>query len=346
MGDSMRDALEEAFESDEEENPVAEVSAAAEPTEPEEQTPTPQELMTDEPPETEGAAPEAESIETEEADKTADPATNIKAPPSWSPKAKEQWSEVPVGLQSEIIERERSYSIGIQRNAETAKLGAGIRQALQPYAQIMAAEGADEVSAVSNLAQHAAIMRVGTPSEKVNRVAQIIQTYGIDVGMLDDVLSGEGVDPQTSQLNQIIDQRMAPVNQLMTEINRTRQNTANNASTQMNSEIESFRQDTNNEFFEDVRMQMADIIEVQGRSNNVMSIQDAYNTAISMRPDIQEILNSRSKRENIASAAKGIGRKKAASSSVTGSPASASSLSTTSLRGTLEDAWNNAGQEA
>ena len=149
-----------------------------------------------------------------------------------------------------------------------------------------------------------------------------------------------------NQITQLIDQRLQPVNQLMQRMEQGRTQSAQQLTQQVGTEVEQFTANGQNEFFEDVRTQMADIIEIQAKSGRKVTLKEAYDTAVALRPDIQEIIQGRSKQQELASAAKGIGRKKQAASSVTGSPASATSIVAATLRGTLEEAWDSAGQEA
>jgi hypothetical protein len=350
---SMREQLEEAFEEDEK---AQAASASPEPT------PTPQELMNEDKPEPPPASDTADGDPqsgTPEDPKPEEPAAGkpeeeqpkpeegkpelgeLKAPSSFTAAEREEWGKVPKAIQERILARERDYSIGIQKHAEGAKFGQAIKDTLAPYAQIMAQEGADEVAAVANLAKWAGTMRVGTPQEKAGAVAKLISMYAVDVEMLDDMLvNGGAAQPQNPQQDALT-QRITQLEQM---IQQGQQTVANRTAQQVRTEAEAFEADPKNEFFQDVRMDMADLMEMTARRNQRMTLQEAYERAVAMRPDIQEILTNRTKQADIEKQRQNLQDKANAASSLQGGDAGSSNNAPapTDLRGQLEDAWGKA----
>jgi len=340
--DSLRDSLEAAVEASEVEEVKEEIV--------EESTPTPQELMEepkdepkDEPKEVEAKVEVKDDTKVETQIETpveAKEVSPIKPPPSWSAKDREQWGELSENLQKTIIDRERNYSMGIQKHAEGAKFAQRVVDTLAPYRHIMMQEGADEVSAIGNLAQYAATMRVGTQQEKANTLARIIQQYGVDISTLDDVLSGQGVDPETSKIDQILQQRLAPVEQMVQDFNRGRQESLRSTDIRLQKEIDDFG--GKSEFMEDVREDMADILELNAKRGQEVTLEQAYEKAVAMRPDIQEILNSRNKQKQLQNSRRKIANKENAASSLDGgSQAPLENKEAPSVRGAIADAWES-----
>ena len=344
--DSLRDSLEAAVEASEVEEVKEEIV--------EESTPTPQELM-EEPkdqlkdePKDERKEVEAKvevkddtKVETQvETPVEAKEVSTIKPPPSWSAKDREQWGELSENLQKTIIDRERNYSIGIQKHAEGAKFAQKVVDTLAPYRHIMMQEGADEVAAIGNLAQYAATMRVGTQQEKANTLARIIQQYGVDIPTLDNVLSGQGVDPETSRIDQILQQRLAPVEQMVQDFNRGREENLRSTDVRLQKEIDDFG--GKSEFMEDVREDMADILELNANRGKEVTLEQAYEKAVAMRPDIQEIINSRNKKKELQNSRRKIANKENAASSLDGgSQAPLENKEAPSVRGAIADAWES-----
>ena len=342
--DSLRDSLEAAVEASEAEEVKEEVKEEVV----EDSTPTPQELMEepkdelkDEPKEVEDKVEVKDDTKVETQIETpveAKEVSPIKPPPSWSAKDREQWAELPENLQKTIIDRERNYSMGIQKHAEGAKFAQKVVDTLAPYRHIMMQEGADEVAAIGNLAQYAATMRVGTQQEKANTLARIIQQYGVDIPTLDNVLSGQGVDPETSRIDQILQQRLAPVEQMVQDFNRGRQENLRSTDLRLQKEIEDFSSKA--EFMEDVREDMADILELNANRNKEITLEQAYEKAVAMRPDIQEIINSRNKQKELQNSRRKIASKENAASSLDGgSQAPVENKDAPSVRGAIADAW-------
>ena len=327
--DSLRDSLEAAIEATEEE--VVEES-----------TPTPQELM-EEPKEVETKVEVKGDTKVETQIETpveAKEVSQLKAPPSWSVKDKEQWGELPQNLQKTIVDRERNYSMGIQKNAEGAKFAQRVVDTLAPYRHIMIQEGADEVAAIGNLAQYAATMRVGTQQEKANTLARIIKQYGVDIPTLDDTLSGQGVDPETSKIDQILQQRLAPVEQMVQDFNRGRQENLRSTDVRLQKEIDDFS--SKSEFIEDVREEMADILELNAKRGQEMTLEQAYEKAVGMRSDIQGILSSRNKQQQLKNSKRRIASKENAASSLDGgSQAPLENKEPLSVRTAIADAWDS-----
>ena len=340
--DSLRDSLEAAIEATEEKEEVVEESI-----------PTPQELMEEPKDELIEPKDELKEVETKvevkgdtkvetqiETPVEAKEVSQIKPPPSWSAKDREQWGELPANLQKTIIDRERNYSVGIQKHAEGAKFAQRVVDTLAPYRHIMIQEGADEVAAIGNLAQYAATMRVGTQQEKANTLARIIQQYGVDIPTLDDVLSGQGVDPETSKIDQILQQRLAPVEQMVQDFNRGRQENLRSTDVRLQKEIDDFSSKA--EFIEDVREEMADILELNAKRGQEMTLEQAYEKAVGMRSDIQGVLSSRNKQQQLKNSKRRIASKENAASSLDGgSQAPLENREAPSVRSAIADAWDS-----
>ena len=111
-----------------------------------------------------------------------------------------------------------------------------------------------------------------------------------------------------------------------------------NTETQVGEEITQFSQ--SHEFFEDVRLDMADLLDMASNRGRQMSLEDAYNQAISMNPEISAIIQKR-KDASIAQTHQQTvqAKEEAAGASLPSSGAAVGKTAPTTLRGALEDAW-------
>ena len=312
----LRDALSNAF--DEVEKKEEEAPAVPTPGELMEETSKPE---TAEVPEVKEETQETVAEETKEGVEEAKPEEpkaedHGKAPVSWSPKARQAWATLPAEVRNEVAKRERDFSIGIQRNAETAKYGTEVQKALAPFQSIIRMEGADDITAISSLAQTAATLRLGTPVEKARVISDLVNVYGVDIGTLDSVLAGETPSPEEDKISKILEQRLKPLEELLGTVRQSREQQARSVVQNVDKEIADFEAQA--EFLNDVRNDMADILELAAKRGQKLSLQEAYDKAVLLHPDISEIVQQRKMAASRMRTKETIERKKAASASLSG----------------------------
>ena len=284
---------------------------------------------------TEKEEPELLSGEKEEAgDK------GYKAPVGWDAKAREGWSKIPPELQQTILDREKTIASTMQETQAARQTHSSIEKLASSYAPIMAAEGvSDPIKAIQGLFETVSQLRVGSPAQKATKMAQLINHYGVDIAALDSALVGEepAASPD-SQLNHIIDEKMAPVNQLLNELqSRQQQGQQKNAE-----EAERAVQEFQGEFLSDVRLDMADLIDMASSRGQKMTLQDAYDKAVVLNPEIQGILSKRASDAAILGGQQNIDGKRNAASIVSGTRiGEGAGGGAMSLRETLVDAFEN-----
>ena len=266
---------------------------------------------------------------------------SFKAPASWKPQERELWSKVPPQLQARIKAREAETDALLRDTAQARQTHDFVNQLATGYAPLLAAEGMPDIgTGIKGMFETVALLQNGAPEMKAQKMAQLIQHYGIDINALDAALVGE--DPQVDpnyQVQQMIDQRLQPVNQLLEQINQTRQQQYQQSQAQADKEVSEFK----GEFLQDVRMDMADAIDLAASRGQRMTLQQAYDLAVGMRPDLQKIIKERQERERIIGQKQQIGQKMNAASSISGSRGGIASGNVDSIRGAIEDAWNEAG---
>jgi hypothetical protein len=266
---------------------------------------------------------------------------SFKAPASWKPQERELWSKVPPQLQARIKAREAETDTLLRETADARQTHDFVNQLATGYAPLLAAEGMPDIgTGIKGMFETVALLQNGAPEMKAMKMAQLIQHYGIDINALDAALVGE--QPQADpnyQVQQMIDQRLQPVNQLLDQINQTRQQQYQLSQQQADKEVAEF----NGEFLQDVRLDMADFIDMAAARGQQMTLQEAYDKAISMRPDIQEILKKKQEEEAIIGRRSNIGSKMNAASSISGTRGGIASGTADTIRSAIEDAWDEAG---
>lgn len=241
--------------------------------------------------------PSAEPGATPPADATAPAAEPVaRAPGSWTPEARELWVQIPPRAREEIDRREREISRAMTQSAEARKFHSEFSAAMQPYMGFIAAEKSTPMQAVQYMMQTGAALRVGTPAQKAQLVAETIKNFGVDLRALDQILAGQqpSTDPM-DQVNRLVEQRLAPiVGQFEAMQNRSQQA----ASAAAQSEIERFASDPKNEFFGDVQDLVADIIDLGLQRGQQVSLTDAYQRAILIHEPTRRVIEARKAREH------------------------------------------------
>lgn len=348
LEDNMQEDLEKAFEisatapEEEEEAGGQEDRGPSEDSqEPVGATKTPEELLSEKTP---LADEETEEIRAEEKteEEPEQEATSDKAPAGWKAEVREKWKDLPADVKAEITRHSAAYAAGIQQYAEGAKFGRAIADVLAPYREIMAVEGATPAQAVANLAQHAAIMRRGTPQQKAETIANLINTYNVDIEQLDNLLAGEpALPPEQQRLLEIMEQKLQPFQETMSSIDRARKEFAQRNTQTVDQEIQAFISNPQNEFYEDVRLDMADLMDLAAKRGESLTIQQAYDKACRMSPNVSKVLEARSNRNRMVEQQKKISGKKNAASSVAGGTAGGTAAPTAeTVEDALEAAWN------
>lgn len=228
----------------------------------------------------------------------APPAQGAKAPVSWKPEVRETFAQLPAAAQQEILRREREIEGALRETADARKFTTEMNQVLDPYRHLIAAEGGTYTTAVQSVMQSAALLRVGTPQQKAELVADMVTRFGIDLQILDDVLSAKlqgqpSAAPQVDPNIQHLQQQIGPVIEFVNSLRSKQGEFQQNQQRTMQQQIDDFFNDPANEFANDVRDDMADLLEVASRRGQQMTLQQAYERATMLHPTISQIVERR-----------------------------------------------------
>ncbi len=334
---SLRDDIEAAVESVEdgtEETTTHEVqSTAAEETAGQEATP-----------ETEVPG-EGEPIAREPGEPAPEPvAAEAHAPVDWPDEVKAQWDKLDPAVQAAIGSRERHVNEVLQSSAGAREAVESFQGMIQPYIPLMQAEGVtDPLAAVNGLLQTTAALALGSPAQKAQKIANLIAHYGVDIQTLDSVLAGEPADPQQTQLESMLNERLAPVNQLMQRVNQMDQQSSQRMEQENTQTIQQFAADPKHVHFEAVRTVMADFMDMAAQHGQDMTLDQAYERACMAVPEVAQQVMSARANGIAASGQQALAGKQAAASSVVGQSGAVGTGGIEeglSLRETLEQAAN------
>jgi hypothetical protein len=206
--------------------------------------------------------------------------------------AREHWAQTPPQVREYVAQREQQMQQWAREVAPLRNAGQAFLQAIEPFRMTIQAEGVDPLTAVSNLMQVGTTLRFGTPAEKAQVIAQVVNSYGVSVEALDAALVGAAPPDGGSPVNVQAEVQRA-LQPLLSYAQQRQYAEVQQTQEQAAGELEQFASDPKHEFIDDVRMLMADMIEVADRQRQNLSLQDAYDRACSLHPDVSKVIMAR-----------------------------------------------------
>lgn len=287
--------------------------------------------------------------QTEKEVKPAVQAPAVRAPVSWRPEVREKFGALPPEIQNEVSRREREIENGLREAAGSRRFFEEFARAVQPYEAMLRSEQATPLEAVSGLLNTAYQLRTATPQNKAALVAKIINDFGVNIEMLDNILSAQ-VDPQQQRTtpdmtSAYVEQQLAPVKQFMERFSGMEQRAQTVSNERAAQAIEEFKKDPEvAEFYEDVSPDMADILEIAVRRGQKLTLREAFNRATMLHPEISKILADRKVAKTAQQASSAASRARNASASLpSGSapePGDGKPVNTKNLASVIEHAWD------
>ena len=268
-----------------------------------------------------------------------------KAPMGFSPEAREEWGATPEKVKQQIIKREQEIATAMQGTAEARRTADTVNKFVGNYQQVLAAEGADNaMEALEGIVNTVSVLRMGSPQQKAQAMASLVGHYGVDLNTLDSAIASTITGEQMAapeqggnpDIERMIEERMAPVNQLMNGVTQFQQQQQQKTQQATQQNIQQFAADPANEFFADVKQDMADMFDLATKRGQKISLQDAYDKAVAINPQISGVLNKRQTAQSLT-------QKRNASSSVSSvnTRAPVRETSGQDLRSDILDAWES-----
>lgn len=220
---------------------------------------------------------------------------NQKAPGTWSPQAREHWETVPAEVRAEIWKREKETSRAMTISASARAFEGQFKKTMEPFMGFIAAEGAEPLQAVNYLMQNAAILRVGSPQQKAQLVYNIINQWGVDVEMLDSMFDPNAAPQRNNPNTDIQRQIQQAVQQAVQPIQQTYQQQQQQMLAEITSEVDTTLADfaSKHEFYDDVKDDMADIIEMASKRGVNMPLTEAYERATLLSAPVRAVMERR-----------------------------------------------------
>jgi hypothetical protein len=226
-----------------------------------------------------------------------------------------------VDVRQDVIRREKEMQQYISQNDHHRKFTAGFGEVVKPYMHLIQSQNSTPLQAVRNMFTTAAGLTVGNQDQKARIIAEIIGNYNVDIETLDKVLAGGAhqhanrgqghVDPQ-------IMQALQPVYGLMNEINQAKTLRQQRLEQEAAEVIES---SADKPFFDDLADDMADLMEIAAKRGVSMTIDQAYEKAVALNPEVSKVISSQRAQEQARNnGGTRMSQRRRAASTITGAP--------------------------
>jgi len=234
----------------------------------------------------------------------------VKAPQSWKPAAREAFAKAPPEVQQEVARREAEISRTLQETAQARQMASQVQQTLAPFEGLARANGMDSLKYAGSVMQTAAALHMGTPQQKAAIVAQLINTYGIDVDGVNAVMQGQAPaaqpQPPPQDVGKLVEQA------LQSRIQAATEQRAQSAWQEFEGSAP--------EFLESVKEDMREILMVAGQQGRNMTYQQAYDRACKLNEEVAAVLDGRKATAATRAQAPTVQRAKVAGSSIKAVP--------------------------
>lgn len=237
-----------------------------------------------------------------------------RAPNSWRKEAKGEWAAIPLHVRQEVHKREMEINRVLQETAPIRQEVEQFRQVAAPYMARMSSMGVQPAQAFESLLKADYVLSSSPKEQRAAYMAQLIKQYDIDIVALDKAIVG-GQQPQTQQqgpdINALVQQQ---VQQALAPIYQQQQAQQQAQQQEVVSTVEQMSLDPRFPHFDEVRDDMADIIELNARRGVAISLETAYSRATQWNPQVSA-MSQATQQNQLAQKAK------AAAVSISGAPA-------------------------
>jgi len=197
-------------------------------------------------------------------------------------------------MREAIALREKQFNDGIVKYAADAKRAREMDGVLGQYQHYFAMTGEPVGKTVNDLLRVASNLYAAPANQKANIIAGLINQYGVPIDVLDSILAGENPRvPQADVIDQRIQQAVQPFQQIIQSFQQREQQEAQRTQQQIAGELQQFA--AKNEFYSDVAEDMADFLDIAAKNGRSMTLDEAYQRACNLNPQISQILAARTK---------------------------------------------------
>lgn len=273
-----------------------------------------------------------------------------KPPQSWRTGPKAKWDSLDPEVRQEVIRRDRDIERTLAETSQDRQISRSFQQVVAPYMARIQSTGMSPVGAIQELLKADHVLTTAPQGQRAAFMAKMIKDYGVDIRSLDEALSGQPTeDPIDSRVDRLVAERLKPFQEFVSAQTQYENQQRNQHLQSIDVSIEQMSADfVKFPEFDNVREDMADLIDLQAKKGVYLNLEQAYSRAIAMNPEASKrvtIQNAAEAKRVSALAANAKAQKAlSASRSVGGAPNNAQSGVPTgdSRRSAIEAAFEQA----
>ena len=198
-----------------------------------------------------------------------------RPPASWKKDFHEVWQKADPKMQEYAWQREEQMRAGVEPLLSKAQFADAMQEAIQPYMTTIQGLGLQPEKAVAALMEADHKLRNSDPQTKMQYFMQLAQSYGINLGAMQPGVPQGSVDPMVYQLQN-------ELNKVRGEVMGWKQQQEMVENQTLLNEINQFSLKADH--FEDVRPTMIQLLQ----SGVAQTLEEAYDKAIRLDPDLFE----------------------------------------------------------
>lgn len=218
----------------------------------------------------------------------AEPPIWERPPQSWKKDFHEPWKTIDPKSREYIWQREEQMRAGIEPLIPKAKFADEVQKVLEPYMGTLRGLGVSPPQAIEALIRTDHTLRNSPPDQRRQIFMQLASQYGVSLNPV------EGEQPQQGQMPPEVFNLKNELTNLRGEVLSWKEQQERAANEQLQLEINKFS--AKHEFFEDVRPTMAKLLQ----SGMAETMDDAYEQAIRLNPELFDTIQSRKQAEEAA----------------------------------------------
>lgn len=242
--------------------------------------------------------PSAESFEEKAAKEAARVERKTKGiPPSWSKNVADKWDSLPEDIRAEIAKREEEVTRGFTRDGEDKKLAREFKEVFNEYEKQGINFPRGYKDTVKELLNAAKVLNYGSPQEKLAYIDATARSVGLDLRSSLGVANNDSTVAQQNNLQNpeihALHQKIAQLEGTLTKQMQLQDQMQTKEATEI---IQKFASDPAHKYYHQVAPQMGQLIQ----NGFASSLEDAYEKAINLDPDLHSMRLEEARQEAIA----------------------------------------------
>jgi hypothetical protein len=202
----------------------------------------------------------------------------------------DEWKQVPEAVRIGFKNTMSAVQDYLGQVVPAARNFEAVHKVVEPHLEFIKQAGVTPLAVIDGTLRMAQALGTGTPERKAEVLAQLITSYGVDLGLLDKTLTAQ-LQAAQDPVQAAITRQLAPIQQALSAITQRVAPTtqeAQPATDTVGDEVRSFAtaKDATGQLkyphYQQVRRDMADLFSIAAQRNTTLTLEQAYRKACAM----------------------------------------------------------------